>query len=62
MTACALCGFRYDPAAHGCRPSCPLSRGCNLSCCPNCGHGAVKEGALAQGVRKLLVKLTRRSA
>ncbi len=61
MTACALCGFRYDETAHGCRPSCPLSRGCSLVCCPNCGHGAVKEGALAKSVRKLLVRLTGRS-
>ena len=61
MTTCALCGLRYDESAQGCRPSCPLSRNCNLVCCPNCGHGAVKEGALAQGVRKLLVKLTRRT-
>ncbi|MGZ6125775.1 MAG: hypothetical protein ACXWLR_12495 [Myxococcales bacterium] len=61
MTACALCGFRYDERAQGCRPSCPLSRGCSLVCCPNCGHGAVKEGPLAQGVRKLLLKLTRRT-
>ena len=61
MTTCALCGCRYDELEHGCRPSCPLSRGCSLVCCPNCGHGKAKEGAVAQGLRRLLVRLTRRT-
>ena len=56
---CGLCGTTFDENAHGCRPSCPLSRGCALVCCPNCGHGAAKEGPLAQGLRNLIVKLTR---
>ncbi len=60
MTTCPLCGFRYDEQAHGCRPSCPLSRRCSLVCCPNCGHGMAKEGPIAHGMRRLLVKLSRR--
>jgi hypothetical protein len=35
-----------------------MSNGCNLRCCPNCGHGAVAEGPIAQRLRKLLVRLT----
>ncbi|HTO99380.1 MAG TPA: hypothetical protein VMK66_20170 [Myxococcales bacterium] len=61
MITCALCGFRYQEDAQGCRPSCPMSRGCSLVCCPNCGHGVAKEGPVAKGVRKLLLKLTRRT-
>jgi hypothetical protein len=55
---CALCGFRFDEKQAGCRPSCPMSGGCNLVCCPNCGHGAVAEGPIAQRLRKLLVRLS----
>ncbi len=55
---CGLCGTTFDENAQGCRPSCPMSHGCNLVCCPNCGHGMAKEGPVAQGLRKLLVKLS----
>ncbi len=54
---CALCGFVFDEQGAGCRPSCPMARGCNLVCCPNCGHGAAREGAVARALRKVLVKL-----
>jgi hypothetical protein len=55
---CTLCGFQFDETQAGCRPSCPMSNGCNLRCCPNCGHGAVTEGPIAQRLRKLLVRLS----
>lgn len=35
--ACAMCGHRFDPAAHAACQGCPLSSGCALSCCPACG-------------------------
>jgi hypothetical protein len=54
---CPLCGFRYDAATQGCRPSCPVG-GCGLVCCPNCGHGVPKEGPLASGLRRLLVSMS----
>jgi len=57
---CGLCGLTYDEEGQGCRPSCPMARGCNLICCPNCGHGMPREGQLAQGLRKILVKLSGR--
>ena len=56
---CALCGFTYAQA-QGCRPACPMSRGCALVCCPNCGHGEARDGPIAAGLRKLLVKLSAR--
>jgi len=59
---CALCGFNYSEA-QACRPACPMSRGCTLVCCPNCGHGVARDGVVAATLRKLLVKLsTRRPA
>jgi len=39
--SCPLCGHAFDPAAHSGCASCPLSRGCRIICCPNCGHSSV---------------------
>jgi hypothetical protein len=55
-STCSLCGHRFDAEKQGCSPTCPLG-GCGLVCCPNCGHGAPKEGPIAAGLRRLLVKL-----
>lgn len=38
---CSLCGFAFDPAANPACPSCPLSNGCTIVCCPRCGHDTV---------------------
>ena len=35
---CPLCGFTFDATALTCHTSCPLSKGCNIVCCPNCGY------------------------
>lgn len=35
---CPLCGFAFDPTGLACHTSCPMSKGCNLICCPNCGY------------------------
>jgi Fe2+ transport system protein FeoA len=38
---CPICGFRFDPADSGACGSCPLNKGCEMVCCPNCGHTTV---------------------
>ncbi len=59
LSTCTLCGFQFDPRKEGCKSGCPMSSGCKLVCCPNCGHGMPAEGTLATGLRKLLVRLGR---
>jgi hypothetical protein len=52
---CPLCGDRFDAAGQGCRPSCPLAKGCRVVCCPSCGYSFPQEtGFLAGGLRRLL--------
>lgn len=38
MHTCPLCGYEFDPQAMQCHTSCPLSSGCHILCCPNCGY------------------------
>jgi hypothetical protein len=57
---CALCSHEFDAASQGCRPGCPLARGCGLLCCPRCGHSFPKETRLSAFVKRTLVKLERR--
>jgi uncharacterized protein (DUF2225 family) len=35
---CPLCTTRFDAEGQGCRPSCPMSKGCHVLCCPSCGY------------------------
>jgi len=42
---CPLCGAAFDAAGQGCRPSCPLSKGCHVVCCPSCGYSFPQENA-----------------
>ena len=52
---CPLCGHRFDAAGQGCRPSCPLAKGCRVICCPACGYSFPHErGGLAGRLRSLL--------
>ncbi|HVI93718.1 MAG TPA: hypothetical protein VM753_06915 [Anaeromyxobacter sp.] len=51
---CPLCGSRFDAEGQGCRPSCPLSKGCRVVCCPSCGYSFPQESGLAGGLRRLL--------
>jgi hypothetical protein len=44
---CPLCGVEFDAAGQGCRPSCPLARGCRVVCCPSCGYSFPQETGLA---------------
>ncbi len=43
MTRCALCGYEFDERALACHSQCPMSEGCAIICCPNCGYQAVDE-------------------
>jgi predicted Zn-ribbon and HTH transcriptional regulator len=38
---CALCGYEFDSTALRCHSACPLSAGCRIVCCPNCGYQTV---------------------
>jgi len=42
---CPLCGTGFDAAGQGCRPSCPMSKGCRVVCCPSCGYSFPQENA-----------------
>jgi hypothetical protein len=54
VETCPLCGNAFDAAGQGCRPSCPLARGCSVVCCPSCGYSFPQERGLAAGLRRLL--------
>ena len=38
---CSMCGQAFDPAGHAACQSCPIQRGCQVVCCPNCGFETV---------------------
>jgi hypothetical protein len=59
---CPLCATRFDAEGQGCRPSCPMARGCKVLCCPSCGYGFPQETGLAGGLRRLLDRLKERRA
>jgi hypothetical protein len=42
---CPLCGLEFDAAGQGCRPSCPMSKGCKVVCCPACSYSFPQENA-----------------
>ncbi len=60
MERCPLCGAGFDPAGQGCRPSCPMAKGCSVVCCPSCGYSFPQETGLAGGLRRLIDRLGRR--
>ena len=51
---CPLCGATFDAAGQGCRPSCPMARGCSVVCCPACGYSFPQVSGVAGGLRRLL--------
>jgi hypothetical protein len=51
---CPLCGTAFEAEGQGCRPSCALSKGCSVVCCPSCGYGFPQETGLAGRLRRLL--------
>lgn len=50
---CPLCGARWDPD-DACRGSCPMSSGCTLVRCPNCGWEApdVEQSSVVKLIRR----------
>jgi hypothetical protein len=60
---CPLCQSRFDAEGQGCRPSCPMSKGCKVLCCPSCGYSfPQEESGLAGKLRSWLDRRTQRSA
>ena len=60
LRICGLCGFQFDPRGQGCRSSCPLSKGCGMTCCPRCRSGAPdEERGLAGMLKRALQRLGR---
>jgi hypothetical protein len=57
---CPLCGAAFDAEGQGCRPSCPLAKGCRVVCCPSCGYSFPQETGMAGGLRRLLDRIARR--
>jgi hypothetical protein len=54
---CPLCGVDFDASGQGCRPSCPMSKGCHVVCCPSCGYSFPQESAgLAGRLRQFFQK------
>ena len=51
---CPLCATTFAAEGQGCRPSCPLAKGCRVVCCPSCGYSFPQETGLAGGLRRLL--------
>lgn len=41
LSACAMCGLRFDPSEHTACEACPIRNGCALACCPACGYSFV---------------------
>ncbi|MBM4424113.1 MAG: hypothetical protein FJ030_12090 [Chloroflexi bacterium] len=52
---CSLCGYEYDETNMACHAACPMSNGCAILCCPNCGYQVVDESK--SGLAKLLRRL-----
>lgn len=59
---CPLCGASFDAAAQGCRPSCPMAKGCRVVCCPSCGYSFPQETGVAGRLRKVLDRIKERRA
>lgn len=53
---CPLCGTAFDASGQGCRPSCPLAKGCRVVCCPSCGYSFPQENAGLAGKLKALLR------
>jgi hypothetical protein len=54
MERCPLCGTEFDSAGQGCRPTCPLAKGCQVVCCPSCSYSFPQETGLAGRLRGFL--------
>jgi hypothetical protein len=54
LERCPLCGKEFDAEGQGCRPSCPMSSGCKVICCPDCSYSFPQETGLAGRLRGFL--------
>ncbi|HEX2981716.1 MAG TPA: hypothetical protein VHO48_15755 [Anaerolineaceae bacterium] len=52
---CTMCGATFDPAENAACSTCPLHRGCQVVCCPNCGYTNINpdESRLVQWLHRL---------
>ncbi len=59
---CPMCGTQFDPTGRDICGSCPLSGGCELVCCPNCGYSTVdpSRSGLARWASRLFGRRQRR--
>jgi Fe2+ transport system protein FeoA len=64
MIKCALCGYEFDEQALACHSQCPMSAGCAILCCPNCGYQVVDESKAwgASLIKRALSRLRRTPA
>jgi hypothetical protein len=62
LERCPLCGAEFDASGQGCRPSCPMARGCRVVCCPGCGYSFPQENAGLAGKLKLFLEGRRQKA
>ena len=60
ILTCPLCGVAFDAEGQGCRPSCPMAKGCSVVCCPACGYSFPQETGVASGLRRLLDRFRER--
>ncbi len=53
---CPVCGYEYDPSGRNACGSCPLNSGCQMVCCPHCGHTTIdpSQSSLVRLVTKFL--------
>jgi hypothetical protein len=51
---CPLCATEFEAEGQGCRPSCPMARGCRVVCCPSCGYSFPQETGLAGRLKAFL--------
>ncbi len=59
--ACPLCGLEIETGGQTCRPSCPMSAGCILVCCPRCSYSFPSERfGLARILRRIFQSRQRR--
>jgi hypothetical protein len=54
LESCPLCSTAFDAEGQGCRPSCPMSKGCKVICCPTCSYSFPQETGLAGRLKAFL--------
>jgi uncharacterized protein (DUF2225 family) len=51
---CPLCSTEFEAEGQGCRPSCPMAKGCQVVCCPTCSYSFPQETGLAGRLKRFL--------